>query len=124
MRPNRGSLVFLDLKKKKVSAPPQPAAMASFADLPGELVLRIARFSPHPCAVIMRGLYNDDDEWCYWLERLAEMNDRLHQLALEEEWGRLCEHQEAKRRRIDTQLTLEDLRRECEEERWRYGFYD
>ena len=98
--------------------------MASFADLPGELVLRIARFSPHPCAVIMQGLYDDDDEWCYWLERLAEMNDRLHQLALEEEWGRLCEHQEAKRRRIDTQLTLEDLRRECEEERWRYGFYD
>ena len=97
--------------------------MASFADLPGELVMHIARYTPHPCAVIMQGLY-DDDEWCYWLERLAEMNDRLRHIALEEEWGRLCEHQEAKRRRIDVQSALDMLRQECEEERRRYGIYD
>ena len=100
--------------------------MASFADLPGELVLRIARSSPHPCAVIMQGLYDDDDEWCHWLERLAEMNDRLRQIALEEEWGRHCEHQEAKRRRLNTwsitESPLDMLRRECEEEEWRYGY--
>ncbi len=99
--------------------------MASFADLPGELVMRIARHTPHPCAVIMRELYNDNDEWCYWLERRAAMNDRLRHIAIEEEWGRHCEHQEAKRRRLNTWLTespLDMLRRECEEEEWRYGY--
>jgi hypothetical protein len=102
--------------------------MASFADLPGELIMRIARFSPHPCAVIMRGLYDDDDEWCYWLERRAEMNDRLRQIALEEEWGRHCEHQEAKRRRLNTpsdmQTALAAMMQECEEARQQYGYYD
>jgi len=74
----------------------------------------IARFRPHPCADIMQGLFNDDDEWCYWLERLAEMNDRLRHIAIEEEYARYCEHR-AKRRRIEahtdplTMLRLESF---------------
>jgi membrane-bound lytic murein transglycosylase MltF len=98
--------------------------MASFADLPGEVIMLIARFRPHPCADIMQGLFNDDDEWCYWLERLAEMNDRLRHIAIEEEYARYCEHR-AKRRRIrDYTDPLAMLRLEWEAEAEAYGFYD
>ena len=74
--------------------------MACFADLPGEVVMIIARFQPHPCAEIMQGLFNDDDEWCYWLERLEALEERLRFIAIEEDYARECAHR-TKRARID-----------------------
>ena len=40
----------------------------AFRDLPGEALTQIARFTPHPCAVIMNDLYTGD-KWFEWLER-------------------------------------------------------
>ena len=84
----------------------------------------IARFRPHPCAEIMQGLFNDDDEWCYWLERLDALKSRMRLIAIEEEYARYCEHR-AKRARIEAYTDpLTILRLECEAEARHYGVYD
>ena len=44
--------------------------MELLRDLPGELFLQVARFTPHPCAVLMRRLYTSD-AWFGLLQRRA-----------------------------------------------------
>ena len=39
-----------------------------FCDLPAEALMLIARFTPHPCALLMNDLYKGDC-WFGWLER-------------------------------------------------------
>jgi hypothetical protein len=50
-----------------------------FCDLPAEALMLIARFTPHPCAVLMNDLYNGD-RWFDWLERWEHQrfNLRMH----------------------------------------------
>jgi hypothetical protein len=37
-------------------------------DLPAEALMRIAQYTPHPCAQLMQDLY-EDECWFNWLER-------------------------------------------------------
>ena len=51
-------------------------------DLPGEALMLIARFTPHPCAVLMNDFYNGYD-WGDWLERRENNRSQLPMLATE-----------------------------------------
>ena len=44
--------------------------MELLRNLPGELFMHVARFTPHPCAVLMRRLYTSD-AWFGLLQRRA-----------------------------------------------------
>jgi hypothetical protein len=48
-------------------------------DLPAEALMRIAQFTPHPCAQIMQDLY-EDEKWFEWLERweMQRFQLRMH----------------------------------------------
>ena len=59
---------------------PCPRAMA-LMDLPGEIIQRIARMTQHPCAVLMKGLF--EDGWFDWLERFEEQRFQLRMHAAE-----------------------------------------
>ena len=71
-------------------------ASLEFNDPPGESVLLIARFTPHPCAEIMQGC-SRGDEWFDWLEKfdLRRQHDRL--VAMEEEYARLSASRSVRR---------------------------
>ena len=56
---------------------PIPRHMA-LQDLPGEIIQRIARMTPHPCAVLMKGLFDDDEGWFNWLEKFEHQRFHLH----------------------------------------------
>ena len=51
-------------------------------DLPGEALLLIARFTPHPCAVLLKVFYNGDC-WFDWLERWEMKRPALRMQAAE-----------------------------------------
>ena len=79
-----------DHKKIQVEGEPSlsPAIMATFLrDLPTELLMVIARFTPHPCAALMEQFYRSD-EWFDILERreLRQWGILEHRAALA--WGR------------------------------------
>ena len=60
-----------DHKKTQVEGEPSlsPAITATFfRDLPTELLMNIARFTPHPCAALMEEFYRSDG-WFDVLER-------------------------------------------------------
>ena len=97
----------------------------------------IARFRPHPCAEIMQGLFNDDDEWCYWLERLEALEERMRLITIEEEYARKYAQDERKAKRARLTALLRSisneeahpdpkamLRDECEAEAAYYDYYD
>ena len=90
-----------------------------FADLPGEAIMRIARFTPHPCVEIMQGCYCGD-EWFDWLEKFEHRRQCNYLLAVEEEYVR-AEERQAKRARLDP---LAMLRAEWEAEAAKYGASD
>ena len=54
-------------------------AMTAIYNLPAEALMRIAQFTPHPCAQIMQELY-EGDEWFDWLERweMRRFQLRMH----------------------------------------------
>ena len=58
-----------------------------FADLPSEAIMRIASFTPHPCAEIMQGCYCGET-WFDWLERFEHRRQQNYLLAVEEEYAR------------------------------------
>ena len=43
----------------------------AFADLPGEAIMLIARFTPHPCAEIMEAYYCEDAWFFVWRRKLG-----------------------------------------------------
>jgi hypothetical protein len=107
-------------RRKRVSTLSNPSisAMACFADLPGEVVMIIARFRPHPCAEIMQGCY-DSAEWFDWLEKFEDRRQHNYFLAIEEEYAR-DEERKAKRARLDP---LAMLIAECEAEAACYNMF-
>jgi hypothetical protein len=66
---------------------PCPRALA-LQDLPGEILMRIARMTPHPCAVLMKDLF--EDGWFNWLERWEEQRFQLRMHAAEFAYDRDC----------------------------------
>ena len=54
----------------------------SLCDLHGEALMLIARFTPHPCAVLMNDLYKGD-RWFDWLERRNNKRYQVPMLAAE-----------------------------------------
>ena len=57
-------------------------------DLPGEIIQRIARMTPHPCAVLMKGLF--EDGWFDWLEKFEHQRFQLRMHAAEFAYERDC----------------------------------
>ena len=66
---------------------PCPRALA-LNDLPGEILTRIARMTPRPCAVLMKDLF--EDGWFNWLERWEEQRFQLRMHAAEFAYDRDC----------------------------------
>ena len=89
-----------------------------FADLPGEAIMLIARFTPHPLAEIMHGCFLGD-EWFDWLEKFEFRREHDKFLAIEEAYARE-EERRAKRARLDMSAIL---RAEAEEEAAKYGVF-
>ena len=50
-------------------------------DLPGEIIMRIARMTPHPCAVMMKDLF--EDGWFDWIEKFEHQRFQLRMHAAE-----------------------------------------
>ena len=61
-------------------------------DLPAEALMRIAQFTPHPCAQIMQELY--EGEWFDWLERWEmrrfQLRMRAAEFAYERDYRKRC----------------------------------
>ena len=55
-------------------------------DLPADALMRIAQFTPHPCAQIMQELY--EGEWFDWLERWEMLRFQLRMHAAELSYDR------------------------------------
>ena len=108
--------------------------MASFADLPGEVIMLIARFRPHPCAEIMQELYSNLGAWSVWIERMDRTTERVRCITMVREYERERSPR-AKRARLKAFFqsmcpdpthrdALTMLRLECEAEARYYGLYD
>ena len=72
-------------------------------DLPPEALMLIAQSTPHPCAVIMQDLYQDD-KWFDWLERRETARFQLRMRAGELSYER--EHRKRPRDPLEA-LALE-----------------
>ena len=60
-----------------------------FRDLPTELLMVIARFTPHPCAALMEECYRSD-AWYDILERREFRQWGILQYRAELSYGRAC----------------------------------